>query len=196
MWLPVSEDAAVGGSPVAVVADGVPLVLLRPAPGAPPVAYADRCPHRLVPLSAATAQDGRLQCAYHGWQFGAEVRLFGPGTPWQPGPFFADIDGRIGYYRVSANTDFTLVPSTGGLFTGGNIFTRHGSIYEAGVTLGYQVTPNWEVRAGYRFLSIEDGLFVADYVVASTANSTQAAVPAPRRLDLHMATVGTRLIFP
>jgi len=70
-WLPVARDAEIGTRPVAVVAAGVPLVLLRPAEGAEPVAFADRCPHRLVPLSAATLQDGRLQCAYHGWEFDA-----------------------------------------------------------------------------------------------------------------------------
>ena len=69
-WLPVALDAEVGTRPVAVVAGGVPLVVLRPAEGAAPIAFADRCPHRLVPLSAATLlEGGRLQCAYHGWEF-------------------------------------------------------------------------------------------------------------------------------
>jgi phenylpropionate dioxygenase-like ring-hydroxylating dioxygenase large terminal subunit len=74
VWLPVALDAEVGPRPVAVVADGVPLVLLRPAEGAMPVAFADRCPHRLVPLSAATVANGRLQCAYHGWEFDSSGR--------------------------------------------------------------------------------------------------------------------------
>jgi phenylpropionate dioxygenase-like ring-hydroxylating dioxygenase large terminal subunit len=55
-----------------VVVDGVPLVLLRAGPDQPPVAFADRCPHRLVPLSAGTLDNKKLQCAYHGWQFDAE----------------------------------------------------------------------------------------------------------------------------
>jgi phenylpropionate dioxygenase-like ring-hydroxylating dioxygenase large terminal subunit len=43
------------------------------------VAFADRCPHRLAPLSAghiATAADGtgRLACGYHGWRFDAAGR--------------------------------------------------------------------------------------------------------------------------
>jgi phenylpropionate dioxygenase-like ring-hydroxylating dioxygenase large terminal subunit len=87
MWLPVAEDAEVGASPVAVVADGVPLVLVRPASDAPPVAFADRCPHRLVPLSAATRDGDRLRCAYHGWEFdfsGACVAL--PSQPGQAPP--------------------------------------------------------------------------------------------------------------
>jgi phenylpropionate dioxygenase-like ring-hydroxylating dioxygenase large terminal subunit len=87
MWLPVAEDAEIGTTPVAVVADGVPLVMLRPAADAPPVVFADRCPHRLVPLSAATLADGRLRCAYHGWEFdfaGACVAL--PSQPGQAPP--------------------------------------------------------------------------------------------------------------
>ena len=83
MWLPVAQDTAVGATPVGVVVAGVPLVLVRPEPGRPPVAFADRCPHRLVPLSAATLDGGRLRCAYHGWEFdgmGACVAL-----PSQPG---------------------------------------------------------------------------------------------------------------
>jgi phenylpropionate dioxygenase-like ring-hydroxylating dioxygenase large terminal subunit len=82
-WLPIAADADVGPRPRAVVAAGVPLVVLRPAAGADPVVFADRCPHRLVPLSAATLAGGRLRCAYHGWEFdgsGACVTL-----PSQPG---------------------------------------------------------------------------------------------------------------
>ena len=70
-WLSLARDEEVGTRPMAVTAHGVPLVLWRPAAGAEPAVFADRCPHRLVPLSAAKAIDGRLQCAYHGWEFDA-----------------------------------------------------------------------------------------------------------------------------
>lgn len=70
-WLPVAAESDVGTRPLAVVVDGVPMVVLRPSPGAEPVVFADRCPHRLVPLSAATVDGGRLRCAYHGWEFDA-----------------------------------------------------------------------------------------------------------------------------
>jgi len=109
-WLPVAADAEVGTRPVAVVAAGVPLVLLRPFDGAEPVAFADRCPHRLVPLSAATVAGGRLRCAYHGWEFdaaGACVELpsqqgsappradlsAGPPLRIEAGIIYADISG-------------------------------------------------------------------------------------------------------
>ena len=68
-WLAVAKDSDVGTRPRAVVGDDVPLVVLRPAAEAEPVVFADRCPHRLVPLSAAALEDGRLRCAYHGWEF-------------------------------------------------------------------------------------------------------------------------------
>jgi phenylpropionate dioxygenase-like ring-hydroxylating dioxygenase large terminal subunit len=76
-WLALVADDEVGTRPLAVTAGGVPLVVLRPAPGAEPVVFADRCPHRLVPLSAANPLSsahpagGRLQCIYHGWEFDA-----------------------------------------------------------------------------------------------------------------------------
>lgn len=70
-WLSLAPDPEVGTRPLGVTAGGVPLVVMRPAPGAEPVVFADRCPHRLVPLSAATPVDGRLRCAYHGWEFDA-----------------------------------------------------------------------------------------------------------------------------
>ncbi|WP_433825286.1 Rieske 2Fe-2S domain-containing protein [Actinoplanes sp. CA-015351] len=68
-WLPVAEASQVGTRPLAVTAAGIPLVIFRPTPDAEPVVFADRCPHRLMPLSAGTIDDGRLRCAYHGWEF-------------------------------------------------------------------------------------------------------------------------------
>jgi phenylpropionate dioxygenase-like ring-hydroxylating dioxygenase large terminal subunit len=73
-WLPVAPASSVGTRPLAVVVAGVPLVVLRSSPGAAPVVFADRCPHRLVPLSAATVSGGRLRCAYHGWEFDLDGR--------------------------------------------------------------------------------------------------------------------------
>jgi vanillate O-demethylase monooxygenase subunit len=37
-------------------------------------AWADRCPHRLAPLSAGTRVGDELQCGYHGWRFGVDGR--------------------------------------------------------------------------------------------------------------------------
>ena len=42
---------------------------MRLAEDAPASLVAQLCPHRLVPLSAASVTGGRLRCAYHGWEF-------------------------------------------------------------------------------------------------------------------------------
>ncbi len=71
-WVRVGAADEVTTRPRAVVLDGVPVVVLRMRDGAPAVAFPDHCPHRLVPLSAATLDHGVLRCAYHGWEFGAD----------------------------------------------------------------------------------------------------------------------------
>lgn len=58
------------GAPVARVIAGVPIVLFRSEGRAS--ALVDRCPHRNVPLSLGRVVAGRLECAYHGWQFDCE----------------------------------------------------------------------------------------------------------------------------
>lgn len=60
-----------GQGPLARVIAGVPLVLFRSEGRV--AALLDRCPHRNVPLSLGRVlADGRLECAYHGWQFDCE----------------------------------------------------------------------------------------------------------------------------
>jgi phenylpropionate dioxygenase-like ring-hydroxylating dioxygenase large terminal subunit len=68
-WLPVATAGEITTRPRALVADGRPIVVVRLLPAGPAVAFADRCPHRLVPLSAGTVAGGVLRCAYHGWEF-------------------------------------------------------------------------------------------------------------------------------
>jgi vanillate O-demethylase monooxygenase subunit len=49
-----------------------PVVMFRSADGNP-VALEDRCPHRFAPLSMGKVLDGdRLQCPYHGLEFGTD----------------------------------------------------------------------------------------------------------------------------
>ncbi len=73
-WIPVASSADVGSSPVQVSAGGRSWVLARLQPDGPPAVFSAHCPHRLVPLAAATVVDGTLQCAYHGWRFGSDGR--------------------------------------------------------------------------------------------------------------------------
>ena len=90
-WHPVARSADVGERPLRVLLLGEPWVLVRLGPGADGlVAFADRCPHRMAPLSIGSVverADGSraLQCAYHGWCFAAggrcvEIPALGPST--------------------------------------------------------------------------------------------------------------------
>jgi phenylpropionate dioxygenase-like ring-hydroxylating dioxygenase large terminal subunit len=68
-WYVACQAKALGARPLARTVLGVPLVLFR-AEGGRPAALLDRCPHRNVPLSLGRVVGaGRLECAYHGWQF-------------------------------------------------------------------------------------------------------------------------------
>lgn len=73
-WYAVALSSAVGDRPVRVEVLGRAWVLVRF--DGELAAFADRCPHRLAPLSIGTivpaggAWDGpTLQCRYHGWRF-------------------------------------------------------------------------------------------------------------------------------
>jgi len=59
---------------VKVVIGTRPVVLFRDAAGAA-AALEDRCAHRNAPLSLGRVCDGRLQCAYHGWEYDAQGRV-------------------------------------------------------------------------------------------------------------------------
>jgi phenylpropionate dioxygenase-like ring-hydroxylating dioxygenase large terminal subunit len=110
-WVRVAASAELGAAPLAVRVGDVALVLVRAGDGAPPVAFADRCPHRLVPLSAGGFDGDGLQCAYHGWRFDhsgrcREIPSGGPGAnvppraDLPPGPAVREADGGIWVRRA------------------------------------------------------------------------------------------------
>ena len=68
-WTPVAESAEITTVPRPVEVAGRAFVAVRLADDAPASLVAPLCPHRLVPLSAASVTGGRLRCAYHGWEF-------------------------------------------------------------------------------------------------------------------------------
>src|SRR5262249_45679599 len=72
-WYVACLSSELRGRPVGRVMLGTPLVLFRGADGAP-AALLDRCAHRNVPLSIGRIVDQRLECAYHGWQYGTDGR--------------------------------------------------------------------------------------------------------------------------
>ena len=84
-WTPIAPAASVGRKPTRHVIAGEPLVAWRDNAGSP-VVLLDRCPHRSVSLSLGRRTDeGRLACAFHGWEFGAagacEYVPFNPDAP-------------------------------------------------------------------------------------------------------------------
>jgi phenylpropionate dioxygenase-like ring-hydroxylating dioxygenase large terminal subunit len=69
-WYVACGSRELRGEPLACTILGTPLVLFR-GPDREPSALLDRCAHRNAPLSLGCAVEGRLQCAYHGWQYDA-----------------------------------------------------------------------------------------------------------------------------
>lgn len=69
-WYPLSTSEKLrSNEALAVELFGEPLVLFRDETGTP-VCLQDRCPHRSAALSQGRVADGRIECRYHGWQFG------------------------------------------------------------------------------------------------------------------------------
>ncbi|HTX62797.1 MAG TPA: Rieske 2Fe-2S domain-containing protein, partial [Acidimicrobiales bacterium] len=79
-WHPVARSADVGERPHRVFLLGEPWLLVRLGVDGELVAFFDRCPHRMAPLSIGSIVEPAggggsvLQCAYHGWCFDAEGR--------------------------------------------------------------------------------------------------------------------------
>lgn len=73
-WHPVAAEGDVpDGAPLGVTLLGERWLLARL--GNELTAMRDRCPHRLVPLSAGTVVGDELQCCYHGYRVGADGRV-------------------------------------------------------------------------------------------------------------------------
>jgi len=69
-WHVVAMSRELGDEPLQVWLLGRPYVLARLDGDI--VAFEDRCPHRLAPLSAGWVDGDALRCGYHGWTFGAD----------------------------------------------------------------------------------------------------------------------------
>jgi vanillate O-demethylase monooxygenase subunit len=69
-WQVIAFSREIGHAPLARTVCGEEIVLFRTAAGQA-VALADRCPHRLVPLSLGRVVGDQIQCGYHGLCFDA-----------------------------------------------------------------------------------------------------------------------------
>jgi phenylpropionate dioxygenase-like ring-hydroxylating dioxygenase large terminal subunit len=69
-WYAVCRSFELAKKPIAVTLLGAPLVVYRTQGGIG--ALLDRCAHRNVPLSLGKTTSDRIECPYHGWQFGPD----------------------------------------------------------------------------------------------------------------------------
>ena len=102
-WHPVALSAEVGDGPRRVWLLGEPWVLYRA--GGTLRAFADRCPHRLAPLSLGACEGDSLRCRYHGWRFdgsGAcvEIPALGPAAARPPRARLHPATGAVDRYGV------------------------------------------------------------------------------------------------
>jgi phenylpropionate dioxygenase-like ring-hydroxylating dioxygenase large terminal subunit len=80
IWQAVALSRDLRRKPLRVIVDGEPPVLFRTPQGV--AALADRCPHRLAPLSAGRVVEGTVECPYHGWRFDSAGQCVAvPGHP-------------------------------------------------------------------------------------------------------------------
>jgi phenylpropionate dioxygenase-like ring-hydroxylating dioxygenase large terminal subunit len=69
-WHAVARSRDLADKPLAVKLLDQPVVIWRSANGV--AAFQDLCVHRGTPLSLGRTENGRIVCAYHGWQYGAD----------------------------------------------------------------------------------------------------------------------------
>lgn len=72
-WYVAASETEIGRKPLARTIMNEPIVFYRKEDGSP-VAFEDRCAHRHLPLSMGKLVGDRLQCYYHGLQFGPDGR--------------------------------------------------------------------------------------------------------------------------
>lgn len=72
-WYVIAWSSELADKPLARRVLGKPVVLFRTG-GTGLAALHDRCPHRHLPLSMGKVVGDRIQCGYHGMEFGAEGR--------------------------------------------------------------------------------------------------------------------------
>ena len=72
-WYVACLSSELQDAPLGRTLLGTPLVFFR-GPDGKPTALLDRCAHRNVPLSLGRMVERRLECRYHGWQYGSDGR--------------------------------------------------------------------------------------------------------------------------
>lgn len=131
-----------------------------------------------------------------GPQIGIDARLFGPRTSFNPlQRVFLDVDARFAYLWSSGTQNFSVVQTAGPPFGAGGSFSRDTIAYELGAMLGIEVTPNIELRAGYRYFLLRDAVFAPD-LIARTNVVTANVSAGSNQLAVSAFTVGLRALIP
>jgi phenylpropionate dioxygenase-like ring-hydroxylating dioxygenase large terminal subunit len=119
-WHPVARSSEIGEAPLRVELLGEPYIVFRTASEAGDVvAFADRCPHRLAPLSLGRREGEVLRCAYHGWCFDAsgrcvEIPALGAGAKLPPNARLkapAGVTERLGMVFVAPDAPLVELPA-------------------------------------------------------------------------------------
>ena len=131
-----------------------------------------------------------------GPQIGFDARLFGPRTPFNPLHYvFLDVDARLGYLWSSGKQTFSVVQNIGPAFGARGSFHDTTLAYELGAALGIAITPNVELRAGYRYFVLENGVFAPDLIGATNVINARIN-QATTRVAVNTVSFGLRAVFP
>jgi len=108
----------------------------------------------------------------YGGQLGGDFKL------WRlSGPLSMNAQFKGGAYNNVQDNDFTLRPSTGGVFDGGaRNDDRLAFVGEINLTTAYQLTRHLALRGGYQLLWIDGVTLATDQAAASTAASSQTVI--------------------
>lgn len=131
-----------------------PVLMYRTGAGEP-VAFLDRCPHRLVPLSAGKLSRDQISCGYHGMVFASDGRC-------------VHIPGQD---KIPPNTAATVFP----------LVERHGMLWiwmgDAGAAdpelipfVPWPALPNWAASSGYTHVAADYRLLTDNLLDLSHEN--------------------------
>lgn len=102
-WYVAARPKEIGRTPLRRLVCNEPIVFYRTRKG-DPVAFADRCIHRRMPLSAGRIVDDDLQCGYHGFKYDS-----GGKCVWIPTQENIPKRARVRCYKVVERYGFTWI---------------------------------------------------------------------------------------
>jgi hypothetical protein len=126
----------------------------------------------------------------YGAQGGAYIKLCD-----LEGPFQIIAAMKAGVYGNTADNEFTLRPSTGGLFTGGGDDTDVSFVGDISLVGTYKLTDHIALRGGYQLIWIDGIAIASEQVINATANSTQAGIDLSGDVFYHGALTGLEITW-